>query len=271
MKRRISAADIVVFIVLFLSLAAAIAAAYTFLMKEADYRASEKGYEEIRSEYVRPGNRDESRSRGITETEEEPEEPLPIEPPAVDWEGLKAENSDIIGWIQVPASGIEYPVLQGDSNDEYLHTSVSGEWRTAGSIFLDSQNSPDMTDLHSIIYGHNMRNGSMFANLKEFNTPGILEACPYFWVSTPKKDLLYQIVSIHTAVTGGESFTLFPETARNPAFNGWMEKEINKSNIECKLPDRYIKRMVTLSTCTPYSDGTRQLVQGILVREAARQ
>ena len=111
----------------------------------------------------------------------------------------------------------------------------------------------------------------MFANLKEFNTPGVLETCPYFWVSTPKKDLLYQIVSVHTSVTGGEAFTLFPETAKNPAFDGWMEKEINKSNIECKLPDRYIKRMVTLSTCTPDSDGNRQLVQGILVREAARQ
>ena len=74
MKRRISAADIVVFIVLFLSMTAAIVAAYTFLMKEVDYRASEKEYEEIRSEYVNPGKRDESRSRGITETEEEPEE-----------------------------------------------------------------------------------------------------------------------------------------------------------------------------------------------------
>ena len=271
MKRRMSAVDVVVFIVLFLSLAAAITAAYAFLMKESDYRASEKEYEEIRSEYVRPGTIHESGSRGMTETEKKPEDPLPIDPPAVDWEGLKAENSDIIGWIQVPSAGIEYPVLQGDSNDEYLHTSVSGEWRTAGSIFLDSQNSPDMTDHHSIIYGHNMRNGSMFANLKEFNTPGVLEACPYFWISTPKKDLLYQIMSIHTSVTGGGSFTLFPETARNPAFDSWMEKEINKSNIECKLPDRYIKRMVTLSTCTPDSDGTRQLVQGILIREAARQ
>ena len=176
MKRRMSAVDLVVFIVLFLSFAAAITAAYAFLMKEADYRASEKEYEEIRSEYVRPGTIHESGSRGMAETEKEPEVPLPIDPPAVDWEGLKAENSDIIGWIQVPAAGIEYPVLQGDSNDEYLHRSVSGEWRTAGSIFLDSRCSPDFSDSFMLIYGHHMDYGKMFGSLDDFLSESFLES-----------------------------------------------------------------------------------------------
>lgn len=267
MKRKMSAIDVIVIILLFLSLAAAISAAYTFLMKEADYMASEEEYEEIKTEYVRPA-REQEKDSGDDKAEEEA--PLPIEPPVIDWEGLKAENGDIIGWIQVPAVGIEYPILQGDSNDEYLHKSVSGEWRTAGSIFLDSQNSPGMTDCHSIIYGHNMRNGSMFASLKDFNNTEVFQSCPYFWVCMEEKDLLYQIVSIHAAVTGDESFTLFPGTVKNRTFDSWMEEEIKKSQIECPLPDKYLKKMVTLSTCTPSSDSTRQLVQGILIREVGR-
>lgn len=262
MKRRMSAIDVIVIIVLFISLAAAISAAYTFLMKEADYLASEEEYEEIKSEYVKPSAEQDSDVEKMDQ-----EEILPIEPPVIDWEGLKAENCDIIGWIQVPAVGIEYPILQGESNEEYLHKSVSGEWRTAGSIFLDSQNSPDMTDCHSIIYGHNMRNGSMFASLKNFNNAEIFMTCPYFWVCTEKIDFLYQIVSIHTAVTGDESFTLFPTTIKNRTFDSWMKQEIGKSVIDCPIPDKCIEKMVTLSTCTPSSDSTRQLVQGILIWE----
>lgn len=273
-KRKWGRGEIAIFAVLVVSLIASICAGFVFAGRVMDYKASDEEYEYLESEYVSHSRPDEEDKGSISdEYGESPEkvpaqeEPLPIVMPDVDWSGLKAENADIIGWIEVPAVDIAYPVLQGNDNQEYLHKTVSGEWRTAGSIFLDSENNPDMTDLHSIIYGHNMRNGSMFAALKQFNDADVLQTCPYFWVCTEEKGLLYQIVSVHRAVTGDESFTLFPFTTKNRTFDSFLKNEMNKSDIDCVIPEGYLKRMVTLSTCTPSSDSTRQLVQGTLIRE----
>ena len=102
----------------------------------------------------------------------EPEpEPLsyPTEPPlAVDFESLKAINPDVKGWLYIEALDISYPVVQGPDNDAYLHTTYEGTSNFAGSIFLDYQNQGDFSDGNTIVYGHNMKNGAMFANIKKF-------------------------------------------------------------------------------------------------------
>lgn len=272
--KKLKVADLLVIVILLVALIAAWIAIRTYVKKEADYKASLEEYEKIKSAYViHPEDNSTNDSTAdipddLSKTADEtPAEELPINPPVIDWGGLKAENSDIIGWIEVPAVRIQYPVLQGESNDEYLHKAVNGEWRTAGSIFLDSENSPQMTDKHSIIYGHNMRNGSMFASLRNFNEQEVYDSCPYFWICTKEKALLYRIVSVHVSMTEDESFTLFPSTIRNGDFSDWMDRETGKTQIESPVPERYIERLVTLSTCTPSSDNTRQLVQGILIRE----
>ena len=100
----------------------------------------------------------------------EPEpEPLsyPTEPPlAVDFESLKAINPDVKGWLYIEALDISYPVVQGPDNDAYLHTTYEGTSTFAGSIFLDYQNQGDFSDGNTIVYGHNMKNLSMFGKLK---------------------------------------------------------------------------------------------------------
>ena len=101
----------------------------------------------------------------------EPEpEPLsyPTEPPlAVDFESLKAINPDVKGWLYIEALDISYPVVQGPDNDAYLHTTYEGTSNFAGSIFLDYQNQGDFSDGNTIVYGHNMKNLSMFGKLKQ--------------------------------------------------------------------------------------------------------
>ena len=101
----------------------------------------------------------------------EPEpEPLsyPTEPPlAVDFESLKAINPDVKGWLYIEALDISYPVVQGPDNDTYLHTTYEGTSNFAGSIFLDYQNQDDFSDGNTIVYGHNMKNLSMFGKLKQ--------------------------------------------------------------------------------------------------------
>ena len=90
------------------------------------------------------------------------------EVPGIDWEKLKKINPDIVGWIKVPGTRIDYPVLQGSRWNEYLHKDYKGEYCYAGSIFLQPETS--FEDKHLILYGHNMRTRSMFGSLHEFES-----------------------------------------------------------------------------------------------------
>jgi sortase B len=83
---------------------------------------------------------------------------------------LKMINPDFIGILDVPDLGIRYPVVQGNDNEKYLNTTFEGKRNPAGCIFLDCENNPDMSDNNTFIYGHNMKDGSMFGSLKKLKT-----------------------------------------------------------------------------------------------------
>ena len=92
------------------------------------------------------------------------------EAPVIDWAGLQAVNNQVVGWIQIPDTQVNYPVYQTTDNDHYLHTNAKGEWSIGGQIFMDYQNNPNgLTDQQTILYGHHMRNGSMFQYIGAMN------------------------------------------------------------------------------------------------------
>lgn len=86
----------------------------------------------------------------------------------IDFNQLKSINEDIIGWIYIPNTNIDYALLKGKTNDTYIHTNYEKKYSFGGSIFLDEYNNASLTDSNTIIYGHNMKNGAMFANIKKF-------------------------------------------------------------------------------------------------------
>lgn len=88
----------------------------------------------------------------------------------VDIKGLQKKYSDIVGWIFFEDGLISYPVMQADDNDKYLYTTYNGRESKAGSIFMETTHSGDFSDTHTIIYGHNMKNLSMFGRLKHYKT-----------------------------------------------------------------------------------------------------
>ena len=108
------------------------------------------------------------------ETEEpEEEKPVYIDPyagalAAMDFTALREVNSDVLGWILIPGTVISYPLLQGDDNSYYLNHTWKKWTNVVGSIFLECQNSPDLSDFNTVVYGHRMNNGSMFASLKYY-------------------------------------------------------------------------------------------------------
>lgn len=183
---------------------------------------TEYGYRKGRQEYALLQEKYISRTAGTEDTDssasgttglstgrtsgEEESGILPADAPqpsVPDWSGLQEESGDIAGWIELPAVGISYPVLQGEDNEFYLHHDIHGEYLFAGSIFLDSESSPFFRNLNTVIYGHNMRDGSMFARLKEYADSAVWEECPYFWIYTPEASILYRIGSVHPAYASG--------------------------------------------------------------------
>lgn len=128
------------------------------------------------------------------------EQPAPETPPIeVDFEALLAVNPDIQGWIYCADTPIDYPVLYSENNDTYLRRDYEGNYSNAGSIFLEALNQPGFADSNTIVYGHNMRDGSMFAVLKEWADPAFAEAHQDFWLLTPEQNYKVQVFSAHDA------------------------------------------------------------------------
>lgn len=88
---------------------------------------------------------------------------------------LKKLNSDVKAWIQVPKTNIDYPVVQGQDDMEYINKNVYGEFELSGAIFLSCLNKDDFSDPYNLVYGHNMKNGGMFADVADFTNKEYFE------------------------------------------------------------------------------------------------
>jgi sortase B len=105
--------------------------------------------------------------------------------PEVDFATLQGDNSDVRAWIYIPDTNVNYPVLQGSTNNAYLYVDFKGNYSIAGSIFMDVACSPDFSDQETLLYGHNMHNGAMFGRLKKFEDTKYLEAHKDVYVILP--------------------------------------------------------------------------------------
>ncbi len=182
----------------------------------------------------------------------------------VDWESLKAINEDIVGWLYIETLDISYPIVQGSDNDFYLHHTFEKTDNFAGSIFVEYQNSGDFSDPNTIVYGHNMKNGSMFGMLAHLQTDELYKGNPWFWILTPDGNYRYRIFSMRQTEVAGETYTLF--TGTDQTFLDWCEDMYGQSNAVLEEPVFSLdSRIVTLSTCTG-DDSYRFVVQGIAVR-----
>lgn len=185
----------------------------------------------------------------------------------VDFMALQGINDDIVGWLKVGALDISYPVTQASDNDYYLHLTFELVQNTAGCIFVDYQNRPDFQDDNTIIYGHNMKDGSMFGTLKNFVQDGVYESDPYFWIYTPERIYKYEIFNCSTVGAVSNTYTL--EFGSRKEFQNYLDKALMQSQVDSsKVKVKSSDKIVTLSTCTG-DEETRFVVQGKLVRTYA--
>ncbi|MBQ2532041.1 MAG: class B sortase [Lachnospiraceae bacterium] len=180
----------------------------------------------------------------------------------VDFAGLKQTNSDVIGWLYLDGSDvISYPILQGEDDNEYLHKDLLGQELKAGSIFLEAGNASDFSDYHTIIYGHNMRDGSMFGSLKKYHSEeGFYEEHPYFTVFTPSAAYHYEIFGYEDVSATDQVYTIGygPGEAYSDFLGYLKSKSYQDSGVDVSDEDR----VITLSTCS--TSGRRFVVHGVL-------
>ena len=121
-------------------------------------------------------------------TEEKNEPKIEFAPLSVDFEILQKENPDIIAWIYCEDTPVNYPIVQADDNDYYLRRLLDGTWNVAGTLFMDYRNADDFSDWHTVIYGHNMKNDSMFGTLPEYRSQEYYEQHPAWYLLTPTQN-----------------------------------------------------------------------------------
>ena len=188
-----------------------------------------------------------------------------VEPgPQINFKELKAINEDVVGWLYVEAiEEINYPIVHGKDNDYYLHRTVQQTYNFAGSIFLEATNKSDFSDPHNIVFGHNMKNGSMFGQLKKFRDPEVYNKSRYFWICTPKKNYKYEIFSVQEVLSGGDAYLLFSQPG--PEMLKYAEKMEKQSEVHTPgIKFTMDSRIATLSTCTTTTTN-RLIVQGVQV------
>lgn len=204
------------------------------------------------------------------EASEEPEPtPEPTPEPAhipVDFAYLQSRNSDVDGWIVVEGTDIDYPVLYDTSDDYYyLDHTRTGTYSAAGSIFVEDYNSRDFVDFNTVIYGHNMRDGSMFAQLHYFEDEDFFDSYETITIYTEDSVLTYQIFAAY--VRDNEHLMQYYSYGTEEDRQDYIDDIYDHDgffNYDIEVtPD---DRIVTLSTCTGWTY-TRFLVQGVLISE----
>lgn len=172
----------------------------------------------------------------------------------IDFAKLKQKNSDAIAWIKVNGTDIDFPVVKGTDNSYYLTHNFDKEKNKAGWIFADYRNKFDGTDKNIIIYGHNMKNGSMFASLKNiikeewYNN----EENKYMTLITEKEYCKYQVFSVYQ--TEVEEYYLQTNISN---FKEFVEKIKGRSKKNFNVDIKETDSILTLSTC---ADNTKYRV-----------
>jgi SrtB family sortase len=230
-----------------------------------EYRHSAKLYEETADNYVivekNSGHSEEKSDNTDTETAKQWYEYV-----SVDLEGLSEINPDVVGWIYFENEDISYPIVCSGDNTKYLRMAYNGENMDAGSIFMDGNNASDFSDVHTIIYGHNMKDLSMFGRLKYYKTDdGYWEEHKYFQIITDDKKYRYEIFAYKEVSDTSEIYRTF--VTGNEDFYQFVVNVIRMGNyLDSERAVNYDDHVITLSTCTSASD-RRFVVSAVRVDE----
>ena len=193
------------------------------------------------------------------------QDPFPVD---VDFGELLALYPNVVGWIYSEDTSINYPIVKGADNEFYLIHGIGGEYNTYGAIFADACNTGTFQEANTILYGHHMQNGSMFASIAGYKTQDYYSQHPVMWLATPAGNYRVDIYSCYVTEPESEAYRLnFVDV---DDYASWISGTISRSLISAEVSPDITSRILTLSTCSYEFDNARCVVHGILVPSMGR-
>ena len=190
----------------------------------------------------------------------------------IDFPALQNENADIYSWITVPGTPIDYPVVQKENElDYYLMHNLNGSYGYPGCIYTQYYNAKDWTDNNTVIYGHNMKDGSMFAALHHYQDKDFFEENPYVYIYSPEEIMVYRIFAAYE--TSDVHLLLAFDTENEDSYEGYLkgilENEEGMGNhFDKSLALEGKDKIISLETCISNKPQRRYVVQAVLVARA---
>ncbi|MDO4984005.1 MAG: class B sortase [Eubacteriales bacterium] len=249
-------------IVLILCIGAFVFSGLKLLKIQKEYKEAREYYDQLSDTYVSvaatPAPDENADKVEVTETEDK--EVCPI---TVDFNNLLATNKDVCAWLYSGDTPINYVVVQGEDNNNYLHHKLDGTYNASGTLFIDCECGPNFSGANTIIYGHNMKDGSMFASLHNYVDQSYYDAHPVLYISTPACDYKLEVFSCFTCDYDADTYTL--SFASEEDYSAFLTKMASQSNVKTNVEVSSEERVVTLSTCTYEYDNARYVVMAKLV------
>jgi sortase B len=224
-------------------------AAFNIIRIKLGYNKADTVYTEIQNSVVK-----ETPNEEIPELTKEPS----IE---IDFDALKSRNDDVVGWLYCPDTVINYPVAQGEDNNQYLRRDLDGKYLVTGTLFADYRNGKVEADSNYIIYGHNMRNSTMFGTLIKYKEQTYYDAHPVFYYLTPEKTYKIELYAGLVIKSDSEIYAINQSASQlDIQISQFKEKSTFKSDVEYTPGDK----VITLSTCSYEFEDARYILIGKL-------
>ncbi len=187
----------------------------------------------------------------------------------IDYDALSKTNADFAAVIYIPALNLRYPIVYSTDNVDYLHKTFEGKQNSAGAIFYDSLSPRDFTGMNTFIFGHNMKNGSMFGTLKNFERDDSLcSADPFIYIYAEDFVRKYRIFSYYETTMGS---TTYEDFDGDDGYDQYVKSALKKSYFSDEENNAYLAnrpKLLTLSTCTGQSgSGRRYVIHALLYAE----
>ena len=252
-KKKKGGSNIVSNIILVIAIVVFAVSAYKLYGIFSEYNKGDKEYQKIQDLVINTDKKDDTKEETFS----------------VDFEKLLEMNSDVVGWIRFDEpSEINYPVVQGRDNEEYLKRTFEANTNELGTLFVDVNNPGDFSGRNTFIYGHNMKNGSMFAQLLKYKDDSFYKEHPYFYIYTPDgKVRTYEIFSAGVVKDTSDSYIM--DYADDAAFQTYIDYIKQQSAYPTSAEVTTASKIVSLSTCTNVRDDERFLVHGVMIKEEA--
>ena len=222
------------------------------------YRVSEQKYDALSGQFVSQSGAPQGDAQAPAAAVDEERSPF-----TVDFSQLLAQNGDVVGWIYGPDTVINYPVAQAKDNDTYLYHFIDGTETGGGTPFVDCMCPGDFSGQNTVIYGHHMNDGSMFASLSKYRESGYYEEHPVLYLNTPSQN--YRIEVFAGYVTDADSDTYLLGFSDDGDYLRFLADMKAQSDFASPVEVGAADRIVTLSTCSYEYWDARYVVQGKLV------